>query len=78
MKQIDSRQFQKAFGKLTGALKPGQSLLITHHGKPLGAFTKTPARKIKTPNFLKNLEATGLDPAVGQSILDRFYDDAVS
>jgi hypothetical protein len=75
MKKVTSREFQKGFGKLAHNLKPGQSLLVTHFGKPMGAFVKTPARKIPCPNFLKNLE--GQDPEIGQSILEKFHDDCL-
>jgi hypothetical protein len=77
MKKITSREFQKAFGKVSANLKPGQSVLITHHGKPVGAFTKSPIRKIPCPNFLANLEKAGADEKAGASLLKNFYDDCL-
>lgn len=77
MKKVSSREFQKGFGKLVHNLKPGQSLLVTHFGKPMGAFVKTPARKIPCPNFLANLEKAGAEEKAGTSLLKKFYDDCL-
>jgi len=65
MKKLSARQFQHGFGKTTTNLKPGQSLTITKHGKPIGVFTKLPTRRIKMPDFLGNLEATGVSKKLG-------------
>src|SRR3989442_6020383 len=79
MKQLTARQFQHAFSKTTGSLKPGESITITKRGKPLGVFTRLPApaarrRRIKMPDFLANLEATGVSKELGNQILKEFND----
>ena len=74
MKQITAREFQKAFGKLAQALSEGQTVEVTHHGKPLGQFTKGVKRKVKTPDFLENLRQTGCDPRLGDRLLDEFHE----
>ncbi len=72
MKQVSAREFQKQFGQLAKALENGQSVQVTHHGKPLGQFTKGSPRKIQTPDFLSNLRKTGCNPQVGDKILNEF------
>ena len=74
MKKVTARQFQHRFGKTAQALQPGQSVTITNRGKPLGLFTRLPARRIKTPNFLANLQATGVSKELGNQILQEFHD----
>ena len=72
MKQVSAREFQKQFGQLAKVLAEGQSVEVTHHGKPVGQFTKGSPRRIKTPDFLKNLKKTGGDPSLGDKILEEF------
>ncbi|MHC1765455.1 MAG: type II toxin-antitoxin system Phd/YefM family antitoxin [Verrucomicrobiia bacterium] len=72
MKQVSAREFQKQFGQLAKALAEGQTVQVTHHGKPLGEFTKSSPRKVKTPNFIRNLRQSGCDPSVGDKILQEF------
>jgi len=74
MKKLTAREFQHQFSKTAEALKPGQSVTITKHGKPLGVFTRLPKRKIKTPDFLGNLEKLGYPVEVGDQILKEFND----
>jgi len=71
-KQLTARQFQHRFGKTADSLKPGQSVTITKRGKPLGVFTRLPVRRIKVPDFLANLEATGVSKELGDKILKEF------
>ena len=72
MKQVSAREFQKQFGQLAKALAEGQTLQITHHGKPLGQFTKGSRHKVRTPDFLDNLRKIGSDPALGDRVLEEF------
>ena len=72
MKRITAREFQKSFGKLARSLANGQTVEITLHGKPLGAFTKGTQRKLKAPDFLENLRGTGCDPELGDRVLEEF------
>ena len=73
MKKLTAREFQHQFSKTAEALKPGQSVTITKHGKPLGVFTRLPKRKIKT-DFMANLEKVGYSVEVGDAMLKEFYD----
>jgi hypothetical protein len=72
MKQVTAREFQKSFGKLAKALTEGQTVQITLHGKPLGEFTKSIKRKVRTPDFLANVRDTGCDPKLGDRLLEEF------
>jgi len=74
MKTITARQFQHSFSKTSGSLKPGQSITITKRGKPLGTFTRLPARPIKMPDFLANLKKLNYSPDLGDEILKEFND----
>ena len=74
MKKLTAREFQHQFSKTAEALKPGESVTITKHGKPLGVFTRLPKRKIKTPDFLGNLEKLGYSAKVGDEMLKEFYE----
>ena len=74
MKKLTARQFQHTFSKTTEALKPGESVTITKHGRPLGVFTRLPKRRVKTPDFLANLEKVSYSVEVGDAILKQFYD----
>ncbi len=72
MKEISAREFQKLFGRLTKAMAEGETVQVTHHGKPLGQFTKAVPRRVKTPNFWANLKKAGGDPKLGDQILEEF------
>jgi hypothetical protein len=73
-KKITAREFQHTFSKTANSLRAGESVTITKRGKPLGFFTKLPARQIKTPDFLANLKKLGHSATVGDQILREFYD----
>jgi len=74
MKKLTAREFQHQFSKTAQALKPGESVTITKHGQPLGVFTRLPRRKVKTPDFLANLQNVGYSVEVGDAMLKEFYD----
>ena len=72
MKQVSAREFQKQFGQLTKVLAEGESVAVTHHGKPLGQFTKGSPHQVQTPDFFENLQEIGCDPKLGDKILAEF------
>ena len=72
MKRITAREFQKQFGQVTKQMAEGQSVEVANHGKPVGVFTKAPGCRIKTPDFLANLQALGGDQQLGDRILEEF------
>jgi antitoxin (DNA-binding transcriptional repressor) of toxin-antitoxin stability system len=74
MKKLSAREFQHGFAKTADSLKPGESVTVTKRGRPLGIFTKLPARRIKMPDFAANLAATGVSVAMGNQILQEFND----
>ena len=45
---------------------------VTNHGKPLGVFTRVTPRRVKTPDFLANLQKTGCSSKLGDKILEEF------
>ena len=69
-KQVSSREFFHNFSKLHAALKPGETLVITKHGKPLGEFRK-PAEKraLHLPDF----QALGLEPKASMAARNALY-----
>ena len=70
-KQVSSREFFHNFAKLHAAMKPGETLVITRHGKPLGEFRKQGAkRSFKMPDFKK----LGLEPKGSQAARDALYE----
>ena len=73
MKKVTARAFQKQFGTLTRHLADGQAMQVTHHGKPVGVFTKGPPRRIKMPDFMGNLRKSGGDPKDGDRVLEEFH-----
>lgn len=72
-KKVTAREFQKRFGKLAKELPAGQTVQVTHHGKPVGIFTKITPARVKTPDFLANLRALDCDPELGDKILEEFH-----
>jgi hypothetical protein len=70
-KQVSSREFFHNFSKLHAAMKPGEALVITKHGKPLGEFRKQPAKRVfKMPDFKK----LGLEPKATMAARDALFD----
>ena len=69
-KQVSSREFFHQFGKLYSAMKPGETLVINKHGKPLGEFCKQVARRpLKMPDFKK----LGLEPKASVAAREAVY-----
>ena len=69
-KQVSSREFFHNFSKLHSAMKPGETLVITKHGKPLGEFRKQPEkRSFKMPDLKK----LGLEPKASMAAREALY-----
>jgi hypothetical protein len=69
-KQVSSREFFHNFSKLHAAMKPGETLVITKHGKPLGEFRKPPQKRaLNLPDF----KALGLEPKASMAARDTLY-----
>jgi hypothetical protein len=77
MTKVTAREFQRRFGKLVAALKPGEGLTIVRNGKVDGIYRKLPERKIPFPDFMKRLEQHDYSEATGDALL-RTLDAAVS
>ena len=71
MKKVTVRDIVHRFAKLNQSLKPGETIEVTLHGKPIGRYTKTPHHPIKMPNFYEELRKFGGDPKVGDALLKR-------
>jgi hypothetical protein len=70
-KQVSSREFFHNFARLHAAMKPGETLLITKHGKPLGEFRKQSVkRSFQMPDF----KMLGLEPKGSQAARDALYE----
>ena len=69
-KRVSSREFFHQFAKLNSELKPGETLVITKHGKPLGEFRKQAARRtFQMPDFKK----IGLEPKASMAAREAVY-----
>jgi len=69
-KQVSSREFFHNFSKLHAAMKPGETLVITKHGKPLGEFRKpSEKRALNLPDF----KALGLEPKASMATREALY-----
>lgn len=77
MKKVSAREFQHGFGKHAQSLKPGQSVVVTNRGKPLGVFTKAGHPRPKAPNFLAELEKHTYSQEAGQHVIQAILHDAV-
>jgi hypothetical protein len=70
-KQVSSREFFHNFARLHAAMKPGETLVITKHGKPLGEFRKpSPKRAFAVPDFSK----LGLEPKASMAARNTLYE----
>jgi hypothetical protein len=69
-KRVSSREFFHKFGKLHAAMNPGETVIITKHGTPLGEFRKhSPKRAFKLPDFKK----LGLEPKSSMAAREALY-----
>lgn len=79
MRQVNAREFQKAFSKVADKLAQGETVAVTKHGKPLGFFTKAPAQGASVmPDFAANLAGVPLIGGTGQRIMSQVLDDPLS
>jgi len=74
-KTISARAFVREFPEIQSKLAPGQSITVTHRGKPIGHFVRELSAKIKLPNFLARAQADGAGPEVGERLLARLLRD---
>ena len=77
MKKVTAREFQHGFSKHAHSLKPGQSVVVTNHGKPLGVFTKAGVPRRAKPNFLAELEKHTYGEKEGQKVIETMVNDTV-
>lgn len=80
MKEMNAREFQKAFSKVTADLPQGHTIAITRRGKPLGFFTKAPAKAspVPMPDFAANLAQMPYAPQDAQRIVQEVLDEPLS
>ena len=75
-KKVTAREFLHGFAGLEKQLRPGESVTITRRGEPLGEFTKkSPAAKIKLPDFQKDASRAGINTKAGDRLLARLLND---
>ena len=73
-KKVSSREFFHNFAKLHAAMKPGETLVVTKHGKPLGEFRKqTGKRTFQMPDFKK----LGLEPRASLAAREALYEKLI-
>ena len=75
-----ARQVLRSWGTIIHALKPGQTMEVTAHGKPLVYVTKAaPLPKRDLPDFAAAARTDGAGPKVGDRLLKRLLaDEALS
>jgi hypothetical protein len=79
MRQVNAREFQKAFCKVAEELGQGETVTVTKHGKLLGFFTKAPAQAPSAmPDFEANLAGTPFIGAIGDRIMSQVTDNPLS
>lgn len=80
MKEVNAREFQKTFSKLTTELAQGQTIAVTKKGKPLGFFTKAPATRhpVPMPDFEANLARMPYEPKDAEKIVREVLDEPLS
>lgn len=75
MKKSTSRALQRGFHGIVGALKPGQLLQVTLHGKPLCTVIKAPAAKVKRPAFAANVAQDPYSAKAGARVIQAICDE---
>jgi hypothetical protein len=71
---ISVRELQRSFGRISKALKPGQTVAVTKRGTVLGYFTRT-ARQ-SPPDYVGNLERLGYGKKIGQKLIDQILGES--
>jgi hypothetical protein len=71
MKQINAREFQKSFGRITEKLRAGEKVQITKHGNVVGTFVKE-TKKVQWPDVVAYLRKHSCPAEVGDRVLKDF------
>lgn len=75
-KTVSAREFLHQFAALQKELRPGDSVVITRRGEPVGRFTKEPARpNVPLPDFEKDASRPGFTTTDGNALLSRMLRD---
>ncbi len=75
MKQhISAREFDRRRKEITEALKPGQAITVTVHGKPVARFEKLAQPTVKRPNFLTRVTRHTYPTTVGDRLIEQLYE----
>lgn len=72
---ITSREFQQQFAKISKELQPGETLLVTNRGEPIGTFTRAPRKSPAIPDFYANLQKLGHSKSAGQKMIEQIVND---
>src|SRR5512133_3813423 len=79
MKNVNAREFQKAFSKVAEELQEGQTIAVTKRGKPLGFFTKAPAgQRVAMPDFAGNLQSVPYSTDAAERFIREITDEPLS
>jgi len=71
-----ARQVLRDWGRIVGRLKPGQTLQVTAHGKPLVNITKPDSTPRALPDFARCARRAGLgNRKLGDRLLERLLED---
>lgn len=75
-KRVTAREFLHRFASLEKGLRPGESIMVTRRGKPLGRFTKEAGEsKVPLPDFEKDATRPGFTARDGKLLLARMLKD---
>lgn len=75
-KKVTAREFLHQFAKLERGLRPGESIMITRRGQPLGRFTKEVIKqRMALPDFEKDASQPGFTTKDGNALLARMLKD---
>ena len=74
MKQINAREFQKSFGRITEKLRAGEKVQITKHGNVVGTFMKQP-KKVDWEKAFDYLKKNSCSPEVGDELVRKYFND---
>jgi hypothetical protein len=74
-RKVCSREFLHGFSKLQKKLQPGESVVVTRRGQPLGTFTKDGPARMLFPDFEKRASKPGFTNKIGDQLLARLLRD---
>ena len=76
MKKVTAREFLHQFAKIEKQLEPGESVIVTRRGTPVGKFVKDESpKKISLPYFEKDASRPGFSVKDGNELLARMLRD---